>query len=625
MAEDLTPDEIATTRFRVTLRGYDASQVAAFLQRVSDSYRAVEDERERLEARLAAIGDRDLQAEFDRVTEDIARILSAARDAAEALRKSAVADANRWRTEARTEAGELRRTAQLDAEALRGDAWTTSEELLRQVTVEAARMREQAERDSLSILGEAEREAHRVVSSARREADDAVRVAKMEADRLLVDARSRHDEILDEARKGAEAAQERARALEVRRVELLTELESVRATIQRLERQIDERQAITAPNFEESATVRVIPPEAQEAEDVEDGEAAPTSPSGGVAPTSGDAQWETEDGVRIVPPPPRERRFEEAELPEGPVDATEVADEVRRLREAAAETAVEPHDDEETSIRRMAADRQAPPEAVEQLFATLRADLSGPREESAAEGEQPAGAEDADPAVDSSGERFKAEAAVDPFEVRDRLLLPLLNQALRNVKRRLTEEQNMALEELRTNADWEPVPGPVEKRLRDDTATLVEASYTAGSEAAARLLGTEVTGPEAEAGDLAHPSAVLAHALSDAVAGALREAKDAGQGPRQVASTVSKVYRVWRTDEAERNLHRIAAEAYHRGLVGAFRTAGVAATIWRVSGRGCSTCRAAGEAGAVAVGDAFSNGFTIPPAHLDCGCTLLPA
>ena len=46
---------------------------------------------------------------------------------------------------------------------------------------------------------------------------------------------------------------------------------------------------------------------------------------------------------------------------------------------------------------------------------------------------------------------------VDPDQMRERLLLPLQNRAHREVKRQLTEQQNLALEQFRvTGADWNP-------------------------------------------------------------------------------------------------------------------------------------------------------------------------
>jgi hypothetical protein len=69
----------------------------------------------------------------------------------------------------------------------------------------------------------------------------------------------------------------------------------------------------------------------------------------------------------------------------------------------------------------------------------------------------------------------------------------------------------------------------------------------------------------------------------------------------------------------------IASRAYHRGLIDGFAAAGLAGARWVVAGRGCTVCREAAEAGAVALGAVYEDSVTEPPAHHDCGCTLVPA
>jgi vacuolar-type H+-ATPase subunit E/Vma4 len=162
------------------------------------------------------------------VGREVTSVLEAARAAAETMRDRAGADAARWRSEAMAEVEAMRKSARADAEAMRTDAWTTSSQLLEQVMAEVERTRAASERDSLAVMGEAEREAHRLTSTARREAEEVVRAAKMEAERLVTQAQADHDNIIATAHRQAEAAQERTRALEQRRQELMGELESLR-------------------------------------------------------------------------------------------------------------------------------------------------------------------------------------------------------------------------------------------------------------------------------------------------------------------------------------------------------------------------------------------------------------
>ena len=88
----------------------------------------------------------------------------------------------------------------------------------------------------------------------------------------------------------------------------------------------------------------------------------------------------------------------------------------------------------------------------------------------------------------------KAKAApatsLDPFELRQRLLLPVSNRALRNIKRQLTELQNDALEELRVSGgDWEPQPSTMEEQIRPDIVVLLAESFSMGHAAAEEMIG----------------------------------------------------------------------------------------------------------------------------------------
>ena len=218
-----------------------------------------------------------------------------------------------------------------------------------------------------------------------------------------------------------------------------------------------------------------------------------------------------------------------------------------------------------------------------------------------------------------------AEAG-DPFDLRDRLLLPVTNRALRAVKRELTETQNIALEELRVEPDdWRPSSANLAERLIESVEQLLRDAYAAGWAAAAEESETELAVEGDRHGDPAGWAGRFSDALTAAVSAALADSHRDGQGPRQLAAGLSRVYRSWRTDEAERRVRDIASGAYHRGLIDGLRAAGLAAARWVVGGRRCATCREAAEAGAVSLGSVFEDAVTEPPAHNNCGCTLIPA
>ena len=609
MADSLSPDQIAQRTFRRGLRGYDPQEVEAFLEEVAGSIRDLESRHDALHTRLLELGNRDLTAEFDLISEDVGRILQDAREAAEGMRKRAAGDA-----EALTE------EAQATAVELRSDSWTTGEKLLQDSKKEAAGIVEAAERDSLAIIGEAEREAHRRLSAVRRESEETVRAAKLEAERVLMDARARSDELVQEAERRVEAAQERAAGVEDRRTEMLAELESARQTIGNLESEIEKRREALAgpsPAEVESSTVKLLTTPEQETTDSDEG-----------------AVWaEGTEVVKIVRPLKRI-----VEPPAEPVDADAMAAEVARLRAPGTEPEVlvteptEPSEDPSAAapvvdeahpaVEPVSADTE-----IDDLFARLRRVEQATPPPVPAEPEttdepppEAMAAEPSAPAIPQSAE------AAGPFDLRDRLLLPIANRVLRAVKRELTEAQNIALEELRVESgNWRPNAVTLTERLLPSIEELIEGAYAAGWAAVAEETETELTVPVDRQGDSAEQAGGFAETLTDAVSEALAESQRDGHGPRQLAASLSRVYRFWRTDEAERKIHDMASRAYHGGIVDGSAAAGRSASQWMVGDRGCATCREAAAAGAVPLGSAFEDAVTAPPAHDGCDCTLVPA
>jgi hypothetical protein len=636
------------------------------------------------------------------------------------MRQRASAESTRWRSEAIAEADTVRKQAQSDAVQLRSDAWSTSEQMLSQCQLEARRVAEHAEKESLRKLGEAEREAHRLQSAARREAEDLVRTAKMEVERLAAEARARHDEIIDAAMRQAEAAQERTRALEQRRGELMGELESVRSALNEVEGELDQRRErlglsaspATPENPKPGAaktvipenpsiptswysgeTVRVVRPskpgEAPDAPEVtsqppqpevrifsaaelaarkvgaspptpaphgeehpgdagaaagEDSEQAETADEGGFgweeAVSAVRSSWETrhEDEDLDVEP------LAEVARPAVALDAAGDHHDDEDLAEADTEPddapAVEPDagepetpvDDEAAAAHGIHHDEPetvglAPAEPdpggssgagsdesgqtqlfteVAGLFDRLR--VNPPASPAAP---APAGAQESE--LEPITSRRLAASMLDPFEIRDRLLLPAANRALRNLKRQLTEEQNVALEELRLHEEeWEPTLDAVTNRVRADLVVLFAESFGAGHAAVEEMLGGRVSRPATPRREVAEDFAAT---LTDELLETLAEGRAAGHGARQLGASLSRVFRGWRTDQAERRVRELSLSAFHEGFLRAMELSGEPSARWVLAGRGCATCRAATE-------DRPEELF--PPAHPGCECTLAP-
>ncbi len=203
----------------------------------------------------------------------------------------------------------------------------------------------------------------------------------------------------------------------------------------------------------------------------------------------------------------------------------------------------------------------------------------------------------------------------DPFELRDQLLLPVINAGLRDVKRRIVDLQNVALDGLR-GSGWEPEPPQLARELRGALEAMVHKAGSAGAQAAGPLAG--VFGALSEPGERAGATVGgMAAALSGQLGAAL---EDAG-GPEPAAEAVSRVFRHWRNDDAERWVRMAAWSAYHDSLLAALTAGGVDRIVAIPSGSPCDECP--GPSGAKwKPGKKPPKGAALPPAHLDCACTF---
>jgi DivIVA domain-containing protein len=601
MGSDLTSGQIRRAQFRTSLRGADAAEVQAYLERVATLVEELETQSERLETRLGEYADRDLESEFDTLGREVTAVLQTAREAADSMRERASLDATRWRSESISEAEKLRKDARNDAEALRGDAWTTGTELLNQTTAEVKRSREDAEREVLTITGEAEREAHRLTSTARREAEDVTRTATMAAEKATSEANKQHDNLIEQAHRQAEAAQERTRALEERREELLEELENVRSTLGRLEGNLEERRD-TLNLSSSSSSVKVVPSPGIVDPEIED--------------------WQPGETVRIISPAQEEAASEaeasvvEVEAPaEPPPPVKVVKPEPEPLTVAESEPEPEP-----LTVAESEPAPQAPPVAepepvsvpepepvveddkVGALFASLRGG-TGPTH---TEQELPAAqsAEFAAAAVQPEAGKPPVVDAPNLIEQRDAQLLPITNRALRGIKKSVTEAQNIALDALRTDEAWQPSKGELADTMRADLIGLWAESYSAGHLAAEGMTGEKLKRPDT-------PNSTAAEEFGDGLTSAVSEALAlAGDGQRERQSATSRVFRGWRTDEAERRVRELGLVGFHKGIID---SAGGSHTLsWVAAGTPCSACQEA----------ASNPAANPPPVHAGCECTL---
>jgi hypothetical protein len=213
--------------------------------------------------------------------------------------------------------------------------------------------------------------------------------------------------------------------------------------------------------------------------------------------------------------------------------------------------------------------------------------------------------------------------ATDPFVLRDRLLLPIENRVLREVKRSIVGLQNEVLEGLRiSGTDWRPTLPPFNEAVSGELAGLARESFVAGRAAASQLVGAEAPAP-AEVPVRSGIGAEFAVGLEHAVEAAFERAAGT-DGPRKIGAAVSRVFRGWRTDEAERRVRYVARRAYHDGVLAGFVELGVSAVTAVATGRPCGAC-AAGSGAVWAPGEAPPDDMEVPPAGPECGDTIVPA
>lgn len=667
-----SPDDIANQRFRSAFRGFDPSAVAEYLGTVAQSVAELVVERDRLQARLAEMGERDLKREFEAVGREVAQVLESAREAADQMRERASADATRWRSEAIAEAEAALRRARADAEQLRSDAWSTGEELLKQAMAESDRIASSTEKERLRMVGESERESHRLVSAARRESEELLRSARMEADRLRTTAQKEHDQIIQQASRTAEAAQERTRALELRREELRAELDEIRHALATAEGELEDRRAALALSPTTPETPTEAPASAEGDEDSTEwtpGETVrvvrPSTPPGPSEPSNIVSHETPEITVLSAEELARrtaEEKAEGADVEIGePLDVFEPDDEPPEREEESREDESEetpevetvtvdvtleaPVDDDdievpdrpdEVIVEQAQVDHvqivDQPAQEVEEapetdelgesfaelsgLFERLRGPETPPAdggdvEEAEPEPDEPEPSVEPEPAA--STDRAPVDYDGDPFELKSGLLMPIANRALRNIKRQLTEAQNEALEELRlTDGAWDPDRSALAARLRPDLTVLASESFAAGHAASVEMSGERLKRPPTPKME---PETEWVSSLIRDLNHTLAEGRRQGQGSRELGASVSRVFRSWRTDEAERRVAEVSSHAYHTALTDVLIDSGFSVS-WLVAGRGCPTCRTNAES-------VPSEWTSVPPAHSGCGCTLV--
>jgi hypothetical protein len=257
--------------------------------------------------------------------------------------------------------------------------------------------------------------------------------------------------------------------------------------------------------------------------------------------------------VRVVPPEDRARREPDPEI------AEDVSRQVSRIQEPVQP---EPPPPEPEAVPELdAAESPTAPEPeptdeepqgsdeLEALFASLR--TSGETAPAQTEDDRPEPAMAAEP---------DDEPTTDWIEIREARLLPITNRALRGVKKAMTDVQNIALDSLRTDESWRPDDAAIAEALHGELVAVWSESFAAGHVVAEEMTGSKLKRPTTPSSSA---DTQFAADLASAVSIALDQA---GEGPRERQSAASRVFRVWRSDEAERRIRDIALRGYETGI-----------------------------------------------------------
>ncbi len=160
----LTPAEINSKDFLVSLRGYDREEVRAFLAAIAADYKSA----------LAAATQAETGAtSYEQLGGEVGRVLEAARDAAEEMHR---------RAEEETEA--LRRNVSEEAENLLSAATMAAAQLKEEAEKLASEVRSQAGRHDVTVRAEADRYSEQVRKDAKREAQEVTKTAAQRVQRL---------------------------------------------------------------------------------------------------------------------------------------------------------------------------------------------------------------------------------------------------------------------------------------------------------------------------------------------------------------------------------------------------------------------------------------------------------
>ena len=612
----LAPDDVARHTFGSVRRGFDPTEVRAYLESIAEGLRARAERERELLAALADAEQRAANPVIDdtmlttAVGKETARVLQSAHDAGSEMLANAEAEAQRLVSEATETSGQMLAEAAEVSEA----AQTRADALLAERTAEAeaasTTLKERTEQQVSAALDKVRADAEEMTERARTEGRVMVEEAQLLRARVLADLSRRRKVLhaqIEQLRAGrerlAETVNEVRQSVETIAEDLFRAEDEARLAAEVAGREVSNRGE--EGTLEEMAALLL----AEEAE-VE-------------------AEVEAEEEAEV-----------EAEVPDGG-SAAEGSGDDRAEAQAVPEAGA---DDEVVAA--------APPvEQVDALFAKLRAaqgdDESDPSDASEAGSDSEAEAQDTQDtqAPQDTDEASDADDDADdgppetrnPLVVqRDELMAPFVTGVARRMKRILQDNQNDLLDQLRAKGtSWSPALLPDEKEHLDSVTTAALPLLEEAAEAGASFVGKPTGKPMAKSKSRPSGDALIAiaHDLAESVVGPLRKRLLAGDGLESaeesvVTEHVGSAFREWKGERIERLAGDHVVAAFSLGSL-AVAGAGGTSLEWVAVAlpdeTPCPDCEDNGLNGAQPAGEEFPTGHLHPPAHPGCRCLLAPA
>ncbi len=595
--------------------GYDPHEVRTYLKQLSERLAGIQAPINPSDVTEKA--DREVAKAIDVAVHEITEVLEAARVSARRIREQAERDVSNGNEDAVREAKRIRDKAESDAYSVRKSAWDASTELLESAQSEGARLREAVERDALDIIGEAERKAHRQLAAARRDSDRVRQAAAAESDQMLGSAQVRAKEII------RMAEEEAATILDLSQPDGMTNGEpangngAVESGI-KSNAAIDETTTLQDASGDGAAptelmAVRIVYPESSPTNPPEGrGRRLPevrkgSKPSSERVPTEPSPAWA--DGtknvqlVAISPEsggnPGKRYRGEVVARGRGPgaADRDGSEDPVSSLIGANPSDTIKqtaPPDSNgigtvgaETSNGRSFADE------LTSLFNELRM------------------REHTETATREAGSAGLASQVA----FQDLQLLPVVNRAVRGVKRQLTDMQREQIKmRERDPVGWAPRRADFGPYIVHTLSVMEKEALDCGFSAVQRFTGIRLSPPRwaPNRGE----SRSFVDDLFDDIVRVHRSSREADAAGLNVADALSREFRRWRTEVVDRRLRFLALRAYHRGLEEGFRGSGLEELVVIVEDC-CDDC-ANLDVGIMAPDD-----LPALPVHEGCRCTVV--